>query len=192
MPGELAMSEAQVHEAAQDVLRFWLEETPRELHFKRDAALDAAIAERFGALRNRIVATDAAGWDGAPRALLAAVIVIDQFSRNLFRGSGRAYEADGLARRLTRRALDRGWDAGLSPDEQTFLYMPLMHSEGMRDQDDSVRLFTVHGLTDNVAFAEGHRDVIARFGRFPSRNAALGRMSTAAEEAYLSQPDARW
>jgi uncharacterized protein (DUF924 family) len=186
------MSEAQVHEAAQDVLRFWLEETPRELHFKRDAALDAAIAERFGALRDRIVATDAAGWDGAPRALLAAVIVIDQFSRNLFRGSGRAYEADGLARRLTCSALDRGWDAGLSPDEQTFLYMPLMHSEDMRDQDDSVRLFIAHGLTDNVAFAEGHRDVIARFGRFPSRNAALGRASTAAEEAYLSQPDARW
>lgn len=186
------MTANEVHEAAGAVLRFWLEETPPELRFAKDDGLDAAIRDRFGDLRERVAATRTTGWDAAPESLLAAVIVLDQFSRNLFRGSGRAFEADTVARSLTRTAMRNGWDTGMSGEERVFLYMPLMHSEEAGDQLDSVGAFTALGIEDNLKYARAHRDVIAQFGRFPSRNAALGRTSTPAEEEYLSRPGAGW
>lgn len=186
------MSAPQVHAAARDVLRFWLQETPAALRFAKDDALDAAIRARFGDLRDRVVATRAAGWEETPETLLAAIIVVDQFSRNLFRGSGRAYEADALARHLTRQAMRAGWDGGMTGEERAFLYMPLMHSEALSDQQDSVAAFADLGIAENLSFAQAHRTVIERYGRFPSRNAALGRANTPEEEAYLSQPAAGW
>lgn len=182
----------EVHEAARTVLRFWFEETPPELRFAKDDAFDAAIRERFGALRDRLVATRAAGWADAPETLLAAVIVIDQFSRNLYRDDARAFEGDAIARALTRTALRQGWDRGMTGDERAFLYLPLEHSENAADQADSVRLMTDIGIAQYADYARQHRDVITQFGRFPSRNAALGRTSTPEEKAYLSQPDAGW
>ncbi len=192
MSGEVAMSGAQVHEAAKDVLRFWFEETPAELRFAKDEAFDTAIQERFGGLLAQLKATRAAGWDGDPAHLLAAVIVLDQFSRNLFRGSAEAFAADQIARGLTRTAMRNGWDAGMSGDERAFLYLPLEHSENAQDQADSVAAFASIGIAMYADYAVQHHDVIARFGRFPSRNAALGRTSTPEEEAYLSQPGAGW
>lgn len=186
------MTTGEVHEAARDVLRFWFEETPAAQRFAKDDAFDAAIRERFGALLDRLTASRAVGWDDRPDTLLAAVIVLDQFSRNLFRGEARAFQADSIARALTRTAMRNGWDTGMSGDERAFLYLPLEHSENAQDQADSVAAMSAIGIALYTDYAVQHRDVIARFGRFPSRNAALGQTSTPEEEAYLSQPGAGW
>lgn len=186
------MTASEVHAAARAVRRFWFEEATPAQHFTKDDAFDAAIRDRFGDLHRRVAATGAAGWDEGPDTLLAAVIVLDQFSRNLFRGDARAFAGDPVALGLSRAALRHGWDMGLTGAERAFLYLPLMHSEDAADQAESVARYTDLGLADNLAYAIDHRDVIARFGRFPSRNAALGRASTPDEEVYLSQPGAGW
>lgn len=169
-----------------DIIRFWLEGTPPDRRFAKDAALDAEIARRFGAVRDAILAGAATGWREDPRALLAAVIALDQFSRNIHRGSPRAFEADALARDLTSLALARGWDADMSADERQFLYMPLMHSEDADDQARSVALFDALGDAEAARFARAHARQIDRFGRFPGRNATLGRASTKAEREFLT------
>lgn len=186
------MTAGEVHEAAAAVRRFWFAETTPAQRFARDDAFDAVIRARFGPLLERVRATSARGWDAAPDTLLAAVVVLDQFGRNLFRGDARAFAGDALARALTRTALRRGWDAGMTDDERAFLYLPLEHSEDPQDQADSVAAFAAIGNALYSDFAVQHRDVIARFGRFPARNAALGRVSTPAEQDYLSQPGAGW
>jgi uncharacterized protein (DUF924 family) len=192
MGDDLGAQPSEVHAAASAVLAFWFDETPEQNWFAKDAALDRVIAERFGAMRDAALASGAAGWDGDPETLLAAVILLDQFSRNLYRGSGEAFAADALSLDLTHRALARGWDEQIAPERRAFLYMPLMHAEDREEQRLSIDCFTRLGHADNLDFAKAHRAVIDRFGRFPSRNAALGRVSTEAEKAYLSQPGAGW
>jgi uncharacterized protein (DUF924 family) len=166
---------APLPEDAAAVLRFWLEEVPPEQRFARDDTLDAECERRFGALREQVVASHAAGWRGSPRAILAAIILADQFSRNIFRGDPRAYAADPLGRALAREALIRGWDAGLSPYERQFLYLPFMHGETMADQVVSLALFNRPGLEMARDFAVDHAREIALDGRFKGRDAALGR-----------------
>jgi len=166
---------AALPEDAAAVLRFWLEEVPPEQRFARNDALDAECERRFGALRERVVASHAAGWRGSPRAILAAIILVDQFSRNIFRGDPRAYAADPLGRALAREALIRGWDAGLSPYERQFLYLPFMHGETMADQVVSLALFNRPELEMARDFAVDHAREIALDGRFKGRDAALGR-----------------
>ena len=192
MADDLGIAPGEVHVAAQAVLRFWFEETPEDKWFAKDAALDQAIAERFGRMRDAVLANGAIGWADDPETLLAAIILLDQFSRNIHRGSADAFAADGLALDLTYRALARGWEAAIPPQRRAFLYMPLMHAEDREEQRVSLDCFTKLGDPTNLKFARAHRDVVDRFGRFPSRNAALGRVSTEAEKAYLSQPDAGW
>lgn len=192
MGDDLGAGRHEVHAAARAVLSFWFDETPEKKWFAKDAALDRAIAERFGALRDAVLASDAAGWGDDPDTLLAAVILLDQFSRNIHRGSGEAFAADALALDLTHRALARGWDEAIPPERRAFLYMPLMHAEDREEQRLSVDCFTRLDHPDNLEFAQEHRAVIDRFGRFPSRNVALGRASTEAEQAYLSQQGAGW
>jgi uncharacterized protein (DUF924 family) len=192
MGDDLGAREHEVHAAAKAVLAFWFDETPADKHFAKDEALDRAIADRFGALRDRLLETGAAGWTDDPETLLAAIIVLDQFSRNIHRGSGEAYAADALALDLTHRALARGWDEAVPRERRAFLYLPLMHAEDREEQRLSVECFARSGLAENLDFAKAHRAVIEQFGRFPSRNAALGRVSTEAEQAYLSQPGAGW
>jgi uncharacterized protein (DUF924 family) len=178
------MTEGEVDSAAREVRDFWFALT-KEQQFAKDAALDAAIRERFAALRERVLASGAAAWRDDVRHLLAAVIVLDQFSRNLFRGAAEAFAADPLARELTEQAIARGLDARLSEQERVFLYMPLMHAEDAAGQARSVAMFEALGIEENASFARDHAEVVSRFGRFPSRNAALGRESTDAERAYL-------
>jgi uncharacterized protein (DUF924 family) len=192
MGDDLGTAASEVHAAARDVLAFWFGETPETKWFAKDADLDRTIADRFSALRDAVLARGAEGWADDPETLLAAIILLDQFSRNIHRGSPQAFATDGLALDLTHRALARGWDEAMPPERRAFLYMPLMHAEDREEQRLSVECFTRLGNPDNLDFAHQHRVVIDRFGRFPSRNAALGRVSTDAEKAYLSQPGAGW
>ena len=192
MGDDLGTVRGEVHAAAETVLAVWFEETPPEKWFAKDADLDRAIADRFGALRDVVLAGGAEDCADDPETLLAAIILLDQFSRNIHRGSPQAFAADGLALDLTHRALARGWDEAMPPERCAFLYMPLMHAEDREEQRLSVECFTRLGNPNNLDFAHQHRVVIDRFGRFPSRNAALGRVSTDAEKAYLSQPGAGW
>jgi uncharacterized protein (DUF924 family) len=168
------------------------------LWFGGDAELDATIRARFGRLRETAIAGQLDDWLARPRGLLALVILVDQFSRNLFRGDPRAFEHDALARTWCEQGLRDGVDRALRPIERLFLYLPLEHSESLQDQQRSVALFAAlrdaapatlrESFGDFFGYAERHRDVIARFGRFPHRNAALGRVSTAQEIAFLRQP----
>jgi uncharacterized protein (DUF924 family) len=192
MSGDLGAKPEEVHDKALGVLRFWFDEVPPEKRFARDEALDRTIAERFGALRERVVASDAAGWGNDPDTLLAAIILLDQFSRNIHRGTAAAFAADALALKLTKRAIILAWDDALPVERRAFLYMPMMHSEDPAVQAKSLIWFERLGNEENLTYAREHEAVIARFGRFPSRNAALGRESTPEELEYLSQPGAGW
>ncbi len=185
------MTGNEVHVRAREVLDFWFGLDPGK-HFARDAALDREIAERFGGLRNAVYTQAARDWRGDPDALLAAIVLLDQFSRNLYRGTARAYEADDIALALTLHAITNGWDAAYAPDARAFAYMPLMHAEDASLQRLSIAKFTALGDGNNLQFARDHADIIARFGRFPSRNVALGRKSMPTEMVYLSRPDAGW
>jgi uncharacterized protein (DUF924 family) len=169
-----------------EVIRFWFEELTRDQWFARSDSLDAQIRRRFLALHERLVASDAAGVS-APRALLAAIIVLDQFSRNMFRGTPRAYASDAIARRLSKTALQNGFDAGMTEGERNFLYLPFQHSEDREDQGLSLRLFENLGNEEWTRYARAHKAIIDRFGRFPHRNATLGRTSTADEIALLDE-----
>lgn len=173
---------------AAAVLTFWFDELKPEQRFAKDAALDATIRDRFGSLQARLAAHVPDAWAADPRALLAAVIVLDQFSRNLYRDDPRAFASDALALNLARLALKRGDDLGMSAIERQFLYMPFMHSEDADDQDRCVELMEEIGQPEAADFARQHKAIIDRFGRYPHRNEVLGRETTAAEAVFLKQP----
>lgn len=192
MTEHLGPGEGEVHDAAQAILRFWFEEITPEQQFAKDDAVDRTIAERFGGWRDDVLASDALGWRGEAGHLLAAIILLDQFSRNIHRDTAEAYAADPLALSLTHEAIERGWDRALPPEQAAFLLMPLMHAESRDMAALSVAKFEELGVASNLEFARDHAAVIERFGHYPSRNAALGRTSTPEEEEYLSQPGAGW
>jgi uncharacterized protein (DUF924 family) len=174
-----------------EVLRFWFEETPSELRFKKDPAFDAAIHERFGALHEQAVAGAGAEWAATADGTLALLVLLDQFSRNLYRDDPRAFACDEAARAIAETAIERGFDLAVPSERRVFFYLPFEHNEDLADQERCCRLVRERiGDAKSIDFAERHRAVIARFGRFPHRNKALGRASTPAEEHYLSQPDA--
>ncbi|MGB3721822.1 MAG: DUF924 family protein [Pacificimonas sp.] len=172
-------------ETPQDVLDFWFREVDKSDWFRGGAELDAKIAARFADLHGRLSDEVPDSWLASHEGVLAAIIVLDQFSRNLFRGDARAFASDGDALNLAHLAIERVWDGDYPDDERQFLYMPFMHVEDTRGQDRSVELFGLLDDDEPLRFADKHRDVIARFGRFPGRNTALGRESTAAEQRYL-------
>ena len=187
MARDLGGDTAQVYAQAEAVLHFWFEEVPPDRRFAHDPGLDAECARRFKGLRDDLAATGAAGWWDDPRGLFAAVILLDQFSRNIYRGSAEAYAADPVARALADKAIVCGWDRDMRATERQFLYLPFQHSEDAADQERSVALFEALGQPEPLRYAHLHRDVIGRFGRFPGRNAALGRANTAEEEAFLAE-----
>ncbi|HEU4968742.1 DUF924 family protein [Sphingomonas sp.] len=190
MAGDLGAHRRQVHAEAEAVLHFWLHEVPPEKRFARDDTLDAECARRFKALRDALAATGAAGWWDDPRELLAAVIVLDQFSRNIYRGSAEAFAADPIAHALADKAIHERWDQDMTVQERQFLYLPFQHAETAADQERALTLFASLGEGTALRYAELHRDVIRRFGRFPGRNAALGRPNTPDEEAFLAEEQA--
>jgi len=176
----------------KEVLDFWLGDVPPEKRFARDPELDRIIRERFGVLRDDVLMRRAADWRDTPERMLAAIVLLDQFSRNLHREGPAAYAADPLALELTREVMARGWEDRYTAEQRQFLYLPLMHAEDAETQALSVAKFEALGDEAAAGFARDHRDVIQRYGRFPSRNAALSRESTPEEEAYLSDPDVGW
>lgn len=186
------MQADEVHAAARAVLDFWFCDTPDEMRWRADPAFDREIGRRFGALRGRALASGAAGWRDELAPLLAAIVLLDQFSRNLHRGTAEAYAADPLAQQLTLLAFEKGWEWLYSEDERAFLYMPLMHAEDRALQALGLDKFATLGDERQLGFAREHAEVIDRFGRFPTRNAALGRESTEAESEYLSRPGVGW
>lgn len=172
---------------ADRVLAFWFDELDDRQRFTRDDAVDGEIAQRFGALHAELSRGVPIEWTREPRMTLAAIIILDQFSRNLFRDDARAYAQDPAALAMTKSALDRGLDQPLSADERQFLYMPLMHSEVLADVQRCAGLMKASDVKAGLEFAERHAAVIVRFGRYPARNAALGRHTTAAEADFLEK-----
>ncbi|MFN3970572.1 MAG: DUF924 family protein [Gemmobacter sp.] len=171
------------------VLDYWLGEVGRDGWYAGGAALDAAIRERFGDLWQAASEGGLEHWVDGPAGTLAYLVVTDQLSRNIHRGRAEAFATDAQARAAARRALEEGWDMDVPEPERQFMYLPFEHSEDMADQDLSVRLFAerLPGEPENLLHARAHAEVIHRFGRFPFRNSALGRESTAAEEAFLAE-----
>lgn len=169
------------------VLDFWFRELGPDGWFAKSDAIDASIRERFLSLHRRLAAGEALDASN-PREVLAAVIVLDQFPRNMFRGTASAFATDERARRLAHHALEQGLDAGLPRTERLFLYLPFEHSEDRADQALSVRLIGQLGNEDWTRYAAAHRSIIERFGRFPHRNAVLGRVSSPEELALLQDP----
>ena len=179
----------------REVLRFWFGEPPgpsRAEWFRKDAAFDERIRARFGGLHAAAARGACDAWRASAESNLALVIVLDQFSRNLYRDDARAFAQDAHARDCAVEALLRGDDLGMLPVQRQFLYLPFEHSEELRDQEKSLELFgaleafeETRGLTE---WAKRHHAVVARFGRFPHRNAALSRASTPEEVEFLRQP----
>ena len=182
---------------AREVLDFWFGDAPaaRAEWFRKDPAFDAQIRERFGVLIEAVLAGASFGDSAAER--LARIVVLDQFTRNIFRDTPRAFAGDALARSLARALTEAGDDLQLPPWQRAFAYLPFEHAENEALQDLSVRCFEVLAreapeLGDMLDYARRHHDVIRRFGRFPHRNAILGRTSTAQELAFLEQPGSRF
>lgn len=192
MADDLGTPSGEVHVQSGAVLAFWFDQLTPQQRFAKDDAIDATIAERFGGLRDAVAASGAAGWRHVPETLLAAIILLDQFTRNLNRDSGEAFAADPLALSLAREAVARRFDAAIPAERRSFVYMPFMHAEDRAAQAEGLALFKALGDDTSLKFAKSHAAVIERFGRFPHRNDALGRASSAAETEYLSRPDAGW
>lgn len=168
------------------VLSFWFEELAPAARFRRSEAVDATIRDRFLANHRAAAAGELWRWRQTPAGRCAEIIVLDQFSRNLFRDSPRAFAQDGMALALAQEAVASGDDRRMSDDQRYFTYMPYMHSESLAVHDEALRLFTALGNATALHYEQRHREEIERFGRYPGRNAALGRESTAAELAWLA------
>jgi uncharacterized protein (DUF924 family) len=176
---------------AAKVLDFWFGQD-RKRWFVKDAAFDEDIRQRFSGLYALGIDRKLEGWKNQPRECLALVILFDQFPRNMFRGTARSFAADPLAREAMNVILSAGWDKAMTPEERMFAYLPLEHSESIADQERGLALMkeiAQHAETADVPrWAEAHLVIIRRFGRFPHRNAALGRQSTPEEIEFLKQP----
>ena len=185
---------------ARAVLDFWFGAAddpshgqPRKQWFEKSEVFDAQIRDRFGALTERAIAGDLAHWAAAPQSALAQVIVLDQFTRNVFRGTARAFAGDQRALAAARALIDAGIDRALPGVQRQFVYLPFEHAEDIGAQNDAVRLFAqlerdAPEVGQLLVWAQRHHEIIARFGRFPHRNAALGRSSTPEEIEFLKQP----
>jgi uncharacterized protein (DUF924 family) len=172
----------------EDVLAFWFEEIEPKQWWKKDAAFDRLIADRFGALYASAVQCELFDWRETPRGRLAEILVLDQFSRNIHRDTPAAFAADPLALALAQEAAGAAADQPLAPIQRSFLYMPYMHSESLKVHEVAEQLYRDNGLQDNHDFELRHKAIIERFGRYPHRNTILGRSSTEEEIAFLKEP----
>ncbi|WP_374828911.1 DUF924 family protein [Paenochrobactrum pullorum] len=171
--------------AAQDVLDFWFSENVEKHWFVRSDDLDEEIKQHFSALYEQAHSGTLDVWGDELHSALALTIILDQFPRNMFRGSGRAFESDAKARQIAKAAIEKGFDQQVSEKQRAFFYLPLMHSEDLNDQKKSVELYEALGNANSLDYAHQHLDIIAQFGRFPHRNVALKRENTPEETEFL-------
>lgn len=190
------MHDAALPTAAREVLDFWFgdEDVARPEWFRKDPAFDEQIRQRFGARVDEALAGALAGWTATPRAALAFVVLLDQFTRNIFRDTPRAFQGDALALAAAQTLVRAGGDRRLSPRQRAFVYLPFEHAEDRALQAESMRLFGAlaaehPAMADALAWAAKHQVIIERFGRFPHRNLQLGRVSSDEELAFLRGPD---
>lgn len=175
-----------------DVLEFWFSERAQAKWFDSDDAFDREIEATFGATHAAAHRGELDDWAATPEGALALIVLLDQFPRNMFRATPKAFASDPKAREIARLALKRGHDRAVPADRRSFLYLPFEHSEDLADQELSLRLYRAYGSEKSMEYAVGHHDVIRKFGRFPHRNKFLGRPNTPEEEEYLKDPDAGW
>ncbi|CAN7320440.1 DUF924 domain-containing protein [Rhizobium rhizogenes] len=174
----------------EEVLSFWFEECTSEDWFRSTVNLDEEIGRRFRDTHLALAAGVTDLWRATPESRLAAIIVLDQFPRNVYRGTPLAFATDGLALQEAKAALEVGADREMLAERRIFFYLPFEHCENLAEQDRAVALFQSLGMDEQIDYALRHRAVIAAYGRFPHRNAMLGRVSTEAEKDYLAEPGA--
>ena len=174
----------------QDILDFWYSAEMQGCWFSSTPALDDAIRDKFEALWRKAAAGELDGWKETPEGCLALTIVLDQLPLNMFRGQAESFSTEQQAVETAKYAIGKGYGRRLPAQRLAFLYMPLMHSENLADQELSVRLFEAAQLESNLRFAQHHRELIRKYGRFPHRNGILGRQSTPEEIEYLASKEA--
>jgi len=173
----------------EEVIQFWFSEIEPKQWWKKDTDFDLHIEQRFGALHTRAKACELFTWRESAHGSLAEIIVLDQFSRNIYRNQAEAFASDPLALALAQTAISKGFDLALPPEERSFLYLPFMHSESVLIHKQAIHLYEALGLSDNLDFERKHKAIIDRFGRYPHRNEILGRDSSEEELAFLKQPN---
>jgi uncharacterized protein (DUF924 family) len=172
----------------QEILKFWLEEIDRSLWWLKNDDFDQLINERFSEIHARAIRCELFEWRKTAEGRLAEIIVLDQFSRNMFRDTPLSFANDSLALILSQEAISVGADKELSSIQRSFIYMPFMHSESLRIHEVAIDLYKTNGIQSNLEFEIKHKEIIERFGRYPHRNRILGRASTAEEIEFLNQP----
>lgn len=177
---------------AEQVLHFWFVEHGREQWFGGGPEFDAKLAAAFTETHLAVAAGEAWRWRATPEGRLAEIIVLDQFSRQIYRGEARAFASDPMALALAQEAVAAGHDLAIAHDRRMFMYLPYMHSESLVIHEESLRLHEALGIEEGIKYEQAHIDVLKRFGRYPRRNAALGRASTSAEIAYCESDEGKW
>ena len=177
-----------MNQSYEDVFKFWFGELKPADWFKKDDTLDNKIRDRFQVTHNKATSCELHPWRTKAQGALCEIIVLDQFSRNIYRGSAKSFAADPLALALAQEAIRRDLHQKLTPTEQSFMFMPFMHSESLVIHEQAVALFSGASLENNLKFELMHKKIIERFGRYPHRNEILGRKSTAAEIEFLNEP----
>lgn len=169
-------------------MNFWFDEIEPSMRWKKDEAFDALLIKRFSETHGRACRCELFEWRRHPQGRLAEIIVLDQFSRNMFRDSALAFVNDALALALSQEAIASGAEEALTAEQRSFLYMPFMHSESLPIHELAVELFRKNGIQSNLEFEFRHKEIIEKFGRYPHRNKLLGRQSTAEELEFLAGP----
>lgn len=175
--------------SSKDIIDFWFSERVSKLHFAKNTDFDKEVYDLFFATYEKALNGGLVDWQETPEGSLALIILLDQFSRNMFRNTPKSFESDKQARDIARLAIKNQFDHKLSKEQRVFLYMPFMHSENLKDQEVSIDLYKKLGIEENLKFAVAHYDIIKRFGRFPHRNSTLGRKSTNEEVEFLKNPN---
>jgi uncharacterized protein (DUF924 family) len=174
----------------KDVINFWFADEVSKKWFNSTPEFDAEIKQRFESVWQDARQNRLSDWENTAEGALALVIVLDQFPLNMFRGQPQSFATEAMSRQVSQRAIEQGFDKQLQDKQRAFMYLPFMHSESPEDQTTSVRLFKEAGLNDNLHWAKHHQDIVARFGRFPHRNAILGRESSVEELQWLDSDEA--
>lgn len=177
---------------SEDVIRFWFVDHGRDDWFGGGPEFDAELTALFKDTHRAVAAGEAWGWRTTTEGRLAEILVLDQFSRQIYRGDGRAFASDAMALALAQEAVAGGHDLLVDPAWRMFFYLPYMHSESLVIHAESLRLHEAMGNPENLEFERAHADVLRRFGRYPRRNEALGRESTPEEIAYMQSDEGRW